>query len=453
MLECLHARLFMIILHYCLSVCINANMIDLLLLRIPFKNKFVLQTKSHDDVGGRYGQYVDLMEICKLSGCALGARTVEFCIDGDLQVRDLNHPFESLPSSFASLAVKIHAGSITMKPCVEIKASPAKLLQGHNVFGSENLELCATELLSGLAYGMPKLFDLLDISNTNLDWIDVTYSAHVDNELIAQQVIDSLKNVTNGQTKKSRYNREYQTTVEWNTGSQLKSLKVYLKFYEVINQLSELEKLSLSKPQDHLLQRKIKILSNPELINWAKKCVRFEARLKHSYLEKHNIPRNLFKFIKYQQDKQNNGINIIKELWQTAFNDILTAVKGAEMNIYDDKRIRTLLNDSYFTITRTGKISYSKANRIYAFYRSLLNDGYQFVKNSMNRMSFYRYENDLLSIGLSKMQLQNLQQQKNNVIPLCRVINIDFSHQRPDWYVEPTSFYDDMKNLEYLKAV
>ena len=41
-------------------------MIDLLLLRIPFKSKFVLQTKSHDDTG----QYVDLIEICKFSGCA-----------------------------------------------------------------------------------------------------------------------------------------------------------------------------------------------------------------------------------------------------------------------------------------------------------------------------------------------------------------------------------------------
>ena len=451
--ECLHARLFMTILHYCLVVCINADMIDLLLLRIPFKSDFILQTKSHDDFGGRYGQYVDLMEICKLSGCALGARTVEFCIDGDLQVRDLNHPFESLPSSFGSLAVKIHAGSITMKPCVEIKASPAKLLQGHNVFGSENLELCATELLNGLAYGMPQLFDLLDICNTNLDWIDVTYSAYVDNELIAQQVIDSLKNVTNGQTKKSRYNREYQTTVEWNTGSQLKSLKVYLKFYEVINQLSELEKLSLSKHQDHLLQRKINILSNSDLIDWAKKCVRFEARLKHSYLEKHGIPRNLFKFIKYQKDKQKNGINIIRELWQIAFKDILSVIKGADMNVYDDKRIRTLLNDSYFTVTRTGKISYSKSNKIYSFYRALLNDGYQFVKNSMDRKTFWRYEQDLLSIGLSKMQLQNLQQQKNNVIPMCRVINIDFNCQRPSWYVKPTSFYDDPKNLEFLKAV
>ncbi|WP_081302205.1 phage/plasmid replication protein, II/X family [Gilliamella apicola] len=56
-------------------------------------------------------------------------------------------------------------------------------------------------------------------------------------------------------------------------------------------------------------------------------------------------------------------------------------------------------------ITRTGKISYSKANRIYTFYRLLLNDGYQFVKNSMSQKTFWLYEKDLLLIGLSKMQL------------------------------------------------
>lgn len=411
-----------------------------------------MQTKSHDERGGMYGQFVDLMKIGQLTGCKLGARNVEFCIDGDLQVSDLSHPFESLPSSFASLAVKIHAGSITLKPCVEIKASPAKLLQCHNVFGSENLELCATELLNGLAFGMPKLFDLLDIASTTLDWIDVTYSAHVQNEVIAQQVIDLLKNVTSGQTKKSRYNKEYETTVEWNTASQLKTLKVYLKGFEVNRQLIDLEKAIKAKPTDKLLKLKYSTLSNQELMNWAKRCVRFEARLKHSYLEKHNIPRNLFKAIQYQQDSTKNGKNIIQNLWETAFKDLLNAIKGAEMNIYDDKKIRQSLKDSYFTITPKGNITYAKADRLYSFYRSLLNDGYQFVRDSMARNTFWRHEQDLIAIGLSKAQLQNLQQEKSNVIPFCRVIDIDFSKQRPDWYREPTSFYDDPKNLEYLKA-
>lgn len=55
------------------------------------------------------------------------------------------------------------------------------------------------------------------------------------------------------------------------------------------------------------------------------------------------------------------------------------------------------------------------------------------------------------SIGLSKLQLQNLQQQKNNVIPMFRVIDIDFNKQRPEWYQEPTSFYDNNENLLLFK--
>lgn len=53
------------------------------------------------------------------------------------------------------------------------------------------------------------------------------------------------------------------------------------------------------------------------------------------------------------------------------------------------------------------------------------------------------------SIGLSKLQLQNLQQQKNNVIPMVRVI--DFNKQHPEWYQEPTSFYDNNENLLLFK--
>jgi len=438
-------------LHYLSHVCVYV-MIDLLLLRIPFKSEVLIEDKMHLNIGGFYRQCVDLMEIGKLSDCKLGARTVEFCIDGDLKVSGLSHPFESLPSSFGSLAVKIHSGSFTVKPCVEIKASPAKLLQGHNVFGTDNLELCATEMLTGLAFGMPKLFDLLNVQKTTLDWIDVTYSAHVQNEVIAQQVIDLLKNVTSGQTKKSKYNKEFQTTVEWNSKSQLKTLKVYLKGFEVAHQLTELEKSLKINPSNQLLKLKHSILSNQDLINWAKKCVRFEARLKHSYLEKHNIPRNLFKAIKYQQDCLKEGKNIIQSLWETAFKDLLNAIKGAEMNIYDDKKIRQSLKDTYFTITPKGHISHVKADKLYSFYRSLLHDGYDFVKNSMAQKTFWRHERDLLNIGLSKIQLQNLQQQKNNVIPFCRVIDIDFRCQRPDWYVEPKSFYDNPKNLELLKV-
>ncbi|WGM17561.1 phage/plasmid replication protein, II/X family (plasmid) [Arsenophonus nasoniae] len=82
------------------------------------------------------GGSIDFIQIAKLSGIRLSARDVEFEIKGDLSVQGLAHPFESLPTHFASLGMKIYQGTHLIFPRVNLKASPAKLLQGHNVFGS-----------------------------------------------------------------------------------------------------------------------------------------------------------------------------------------------------------------------------------------------------------------------------------------------------------------------------
>ncbi|EPQ2252711.1 phage/plasmid replication protein, II/X family, partial [Pseudomonas aeruginosa] len=52
----------------------------------------------------------------------------------------------------------------------------------------------------------------------------------------------------------------------------------------------------------------------------------------------------------------------------------------------------------------------------------------------------YNHVNDICECGLSKAALQKLKQadQVNNVVPLLRFVQVDFSAQRPDWYVEPT---------------
>nr|WP_264148831.1 phage/plasmid replication protein, II/X family [Mannheimia pernigra] len=107
-----------------------------------------------------------------------------FEIDGDLDVQELSHPYESIPSHFSSLAMKIFNGSDRMKtpPYVELKASPAKLFQGHNVFGSTDLEICAFVMLSSFIKAMLELYEMVDIEQTSVDWIDVTYSAHIDSE-------------------------------------------------------------------------------------------------------------------------------------------------------------------------------------------------------------------------------------------------------------------------------
>uniref|UniRef100_UPI001EE48BD0 phage/plasmid replication protein, II/X family n=1 Tax=Vibrio coralliirubri TaxID=1516159 RepID=UPI001EE48BD0 len=66
-----------------------------------------------------------------------------------------------------------------------------------------------------------------------------------------------------------------------------------------------------------------------------------------------------------------------------------------------------------------------------------------------SRATFSRHLNDLLVIGFSKAQLQQMQGNNlDNVVPLLQVIEIDFSQQRPSDWVEPIGNITKMYGLE-----
>lgn len=409
-------------------------MIDLIKLDIPFKKQWLLVSPTADH---REGVYIDLEQVAKHSGCKLSAMTVEFEIDGDLTVSHLSHPYESLASHFGGLAMKIHQGGHNRVPGVELKASPAKLLQGHNVFGPTDIELCSSELLSTLAIACPDLYEMLDVPSTTLEWLDVTFSAHVQTPEQGKQVITALKNIHSGQTKQSRMNRDHETTAEWNTGSRHRSLKAYLKGPELQRQLTEYLRTLQKQPKNHALRRCVEVMQNPALQQFAQRCVRFESRLKQRWLHKFGMPLKLLDAIRFQKDYELDGRCLIAEMWKAAFKELFDALGDQPMKVYTDDDIRDALYFEYQRITPKGNISYAKAQRIHGFYRRLLNEGYEAVYRSMSRETFRRHLTDLIAVGLSKAQLQNLTGTATNVVPLIQVINIDFSQQRPDWYVEP----------------
>jgi hypothetical protein len=418
--------------------------IDFLKLSIPFKTEHILVCKD----GETSFLKETLIEIAKRTGLKLRAGNVTFEIDGDLDVAELSHPYEAIPSYFGSLAMKVFNGSDRMKtpPYIELKASPAKLLQGHNVFGSTNLDVCCFVMLKTFCEALPELYEMTDTENTMIDWIDVTYSAHIPSEMMQKQVISFLQNVRAGQTKKTRYNREYETTAEWNSGSEHRVLKVYLKGAELQKRLSEIQSELKRTPNKQNLLNVLNVLSNPNLIEFSKQCVRFEARLKQRYLDKYRIPRKLCDLIQYQRQYEKQGKSLIKDLWQDAFNDIIQAVGESKMNVYNRENIQKLLKKQYYTVTPKGNISYAKADRLFGFYKNLLTYGYLETKSEMDRKTFWRHEKDLLAVGLTKAQLQNLKaHERHNIISLMKLVEIDFSHQHPDWYVEPTLDFVQMQ--------
>ena len=115
-------------------------------LRIYFKDEHLHTTFTND----RVVSYVDIKEAAR-RGLKIVPRDMTWHVDGSHQVHDLYHPWESLPSSFTGIAFKLYQSSgFREQPCIELKASPAKISQGHNVFGSESLELGVRNIFQAL---------------------------------------------------------------------------------------------------------------------------------------------------------------------------------------------------------------------------------------------------------------------------------------------------------------
>ena len=112
-------------------------MIDLLEIKIPFDASLVeVINDRHSLVGLDY----QLMDI------PMGAKSIHWRDDGSIGTSCLYHPYESLPTSFTGMAFKCHLDGYFF-PHITLKASPAKILQGHNVFGFDDMRLSVEEML------------------------------------------------------------------------------------------------------------------------------------------------------------------------------------------------------------------------------------------------------------------------------------------------------------------
>ncbi|PBL65892.1 phage/plasmid replication protein, II/X family [Pseudomonas aeruginosa] len=323
---------------------------------------------------------------------------------GELQADYLRHTWESLSTGFTPLAFKVFHQSLgkRLMPGVELKASPAKLLQGHNVFGPTCIQKGAEVMFKWLAGSYPDLFAKLDVSATQVYTLDCTYSSRLPDERTALQVIQALTNVSNGHTKSRGDN--YQTSAYWGAKeSRLKRLKAYLKHTEFQAQLDELKRAGRA---DLSAARSARVMSDPRLQEWVRYLLRMEATVMHRWLERRGIPSRLVDLIAYQQRLQ-----------------VLAA-----------------LTERHLKYDRKGKPNDSHARNLFRTYRSLKDYGWQETMDSMSRPTFYRHIKEICEAGLSKAALQKLHEadRANNVVPLLRFVQVDFSAQRPDWYVEPT---------------
>lgn len=426
-------------------------MLDLLRLTIPFdvsavscsgEPRTTLQALEDDSVG----LVRDVLRYT-LDGLPMSAKSVYYDEQGNKVVENLNHPFESLPTSFTGIAIKLVNDGYSW-PHVVMKASPAKIMQGHNVFGSVDIEQAGIEFLGCLASVYPALYADLDVALTQVTNLDVTYSARYqpmgtpDKLDIGRDLIAFLRTLSAGRlTPASVF---YDDTMYWNKDSDLGGVKAYLKGMEYLVQLKEAKTL---KRQNHpSADRLLQVMSDERLKEWSSFLLRLEVSLKKDWLRRHSIPFNFFELVKHQKALALQGRCLLREIWAKRLAPLFAACEGQTMKVIDDEFVEREIKRVHVRYTKSGKISYSHANALMDFYRSIKDYGYEstskrYKSSDSGRRLFYRRMDDLAEAGLSKAFLQTfgLNSKPSNIFPVLRFVSVDFGAQHPDWYQEPVS--------------
>jgi II/X family phage/plasmid replication protein len=390
--------------------------IDMLVLRCPIKQEHRI---TYTPEG------MPIIEEIKKGMLSLSDLKIplEASLDEDGQQIALSHKWESIPSSFHRMAFKVFdfrastaAEEDRQDFYIEIKASPAKLMLGHNLYGTDELWPCAEHMVHLLIDNYPELSEHLDHRYWTVEQIDVTYHSWCRSENEALQFVNALQNVSNGQT---RARTGYSGTVYFGkSNSRIKKIKVYVKLLEVMNYLAK-EKRSGDK-------HKVLDRYTDELLDWAKGMVRWEASLKTRWFQRRGISNNLFDLCK---------VFDAQRYWKESTLDIFKALEGKEMRIIKDENIEQQLKDKFPTVNaRSGKITYGKAMSAYRVFRSIKTEGWIEAKRTATSQNVFWGAVEMLhECGLSKAVLQNLKGDglSCEVIPFIRYIEVNFNEQYP----------------------
>lgn len=408
-------------------------MLDFLRLAIPIIPTHVRSLDNHHWFNGDIRDY----------GIPAATRHVSKTDDGLTTTGELYHPYEKLPSDYTDMAMKFFTNTMNTVPYVEIKASPLKLLQGHNVYGFECIELGSDQMLGMLFEAFPQLLPILDLDNIEVLCVDTTYLVRLPHQSMVQPTLDYMANLAAGHRKARQV--KYENFISWgNDGASIRP-KAYGKFEEVKAQLHKIQKQA-----DKGCQRsKALVCAMHDALPFANAVIRLEARITKTYMSKNGIPTNLFQLIKLQREQP----ELLLRLWHVAFDPILDRMKGKYMNFSNDAEILELFKTKLVTYTKTGKPSYTKANNAMKFYSLIRQIGLVATKNLYNERTFYDALKHLEACEISMGHLQNLAKNPNGkVIPFVRLFELKMADQLPSDYVQPVSQYSPKKQGLYLVA-
>lgn len=386
-------------------------MLDSEVIQIPFSSKWVASCASEFELNSPDPFSRDV--VCSIPPEYLptvkGAKEIYY-ENGIQMVSDIYCPWESIASSHSGMALKVyHEGNGHCKwPYIELKCSPAKLLQGHNVFGFDDLRKASKNMLYLLNKTYPEflggwevldhLGPMLDLENARVSEIDITYSLSIKDERTRLSFIEFCRYLSKGHTKNT--SNSYDSTVYFGAkNSRLKRLKVYLKGIEIQNDNKNRIKKGLPAIPD-------------DIMKLSENLVRIECTLKKEWLERRGISVKLTELINtFEADADQ-----FKKIFYQATLDFFKGFEGQEMTILDDDKVLA-------KITQLHSKTRGKPSRIFGFYQSLKTIGYENLKQQYPASTFRRLVSELEMCGFSRAQICALDKIDNVVVKLPNIIN------------------------------
>ena len=306
-----------------------------------------------------------------------GVETIEYDIANRLSVKG---------SHDATITIRSHTDNT-----VEISGNPAKFLQGHNVFGTNDLKYLVAKMIDKLC-----MIDELELKPTDVEYENIQqgiyHLSRVDvNEHFAfpsAQVARAwLRAAGNSANMKFRGAGLFKEGTLYFEGKRYIP-KIYFK-YDEIN----------SKDKSHRLPDEL--LQIPELIEYAEKSLRFEIKILSTQLKDWYL---------------HLGCNWDADTATMLINDQFISKLQLSANM-------PIENEVIESLPKNLRLTYT----------AWVNG--EDLRQVLSRPTFYRYRTRLMEYGIDISIVKDIEKEQSNVVPMIRYLEA-VPMGIPDWAYE-----------------
>lgn len=271
-----------------------------------------------------------------------------------------------------------------MAEYLSVSGNPSKFLQGHNLFGSDDLLTLVYDTMRHIAARLRLDIDALTwarikAGDYDVSMLDINYSFTLANQNDVMAWIHAAEFKS-----RSRFGRpvSHPGTIYWNKHSRKWAIKAYSKFNEIARGPKD-QRLPASLPFHDLL------------LQWSENILRIELRL----------------------------IKELRTLKLTKANDLAQNIRG----LFNSYQERILMNEQR---RMTPEKLLSLPTKLRATY-TLWAEGHH-MASMLSKATFYRHRKELLEHGVDISITCDFAPETSNVVPFVRVLEAKPA-QIPEW--------------------